>query len=56
MKLTADNYHSSESNMAFWSVSQFKEIQAVQLHDTTMHSTLGRRHLCLVLISHSKSV
>ena len=25
MKLTADNYHSSESNMAYWSVSQFKE-------------------------------
>ena len=27
MKLTADNYHSSESNMAFWSVSQFKEFE-----------------------------
>ena len=25
MKLTADNYHSSESNMSYWSVSQFKE-------------------------------
>ena len=25
MKLTADNYHSSESNMVYWSVSQFKE-------------------------------
>ena len=27
MKLTADNYHSSESNMTFWSVSQFKEFE-----------------------------
>ena len=27
MKLTADNYHSSESNMAYWSVSQFKEFE-----------------------------
>ena len=27
MKLTADNYHSSESNMSYWSVSQFKEFE-----------------------------
>ena len=27
MKLTADNYHSSESNMVYWSVSQFKEFE-----------------------------
>ena len=27
MKLTAENYHSNEANMAFWSVSQFKEFE-----------------------------